>query len=94
MVYIGGSKMKIDIEEFIERVKEHHARYCDYPCFTDSDILNLLLCKVLDIVPIKEDQGTTIVTKWDSTFGNLSYDHLVDSVFAVLEEYIEIEKGE
>ncbi|MBO3801790.1 MAG: hypothetical protein JTT12_05680 [Candidatus Brockarchaeota archaeon] len=85
---------KVDIKEFIEKMRKYHATYCDYPCFTSEDVINLLLADELEAGAIERDEGTTIITTWGAVFGNLSYDHFIDSFNYVLRQYREKFEGE
>lgn len=54
-----------------------HSKHCDFPCFTRSDILNLVALKLTG-AKFAHTRGNNVSTLF-GVFGNISYDHLIDA---------------
>ncbi|MEM0162722.1 MAG: hypothetical protein QXO62_06640 [Thermoproteota archaeon] len=90
--------MIIEIEDFIERVKQIHNKHlnCYAPCFTDKDILNLLLhIALFDAIERKDGVKLTTIFAAKDEFDKVRWEHLDKSFNAAFAEFLKgIEEDE
>ena len=54
------------------RMQKRHSRYCDYPCFTEDDVV-----KMFAITHLTGEEWQKAWDDFKASFGNVSWDHFI-----------------